>query len=398
MAKPTFIIKENSQKVKNHFRKVLTRDILKDICFRITGETEFICRFKDNAYSDKYFAAKKTNEGRLAILKYSGKTAYIFISLPDPKDVKKSGRNSWVESVGVLYNKYFLDDDTNKEIYYYFLGKKKVSTPYLNFQYRVFKTIGFNFLNDKETLGSEVQPFTTIEDVITLKTAVTKRSRNKKNNPTFLIQNGENKVQLYGKTFGAHKYETSMLCYVLATLNSPNDVELFEITDNGLTTLPGPSQKVISQFANIKICSTSITLEKKNFEKKDSLRSPVYILNLLESRGQKKCALCDCVVHQLIQGAHIWPVAKIKKREDLSFEEKFEYATDGNNGVWLCENHHKLFDANLMLIKADGDIDFIDSLSREELTYINKITENVKLPATYITSEFEFYLKNRYEI
>ena len=51
-----------------------------------------------------------------------------------------------------------------------------------------------------------------------------------------------------------------------------------------------------------------------------------------------------------------------------------------------------------MLIKADGDIDFIDSLSREELTYINKITENVKLPATYITSEFEFYLKNRYEI
>lgn len=143
---------------------------------------------------------------------------------------------------------------------------------------------------------------------------------------------------------------------------------------------------------------TSITLEKKNCEKKDSLRSPVYILNLLESRGQKKCALCDCVVHQLIQGAHIWPVAKIKKRADLSFEEKFEYATDGNNGVWLCENHHKLFDANLMLIKADGDIDFIDSLSREELNYINKITENMKLPATYITSEFEFYLKNRYEI
>ena len=58
MAKPTFIIKENSQKVKNHFRKVLTRDILKDICFRITGETEFICRFKDNAYSDKYLQLK----------------------------------------------------------------------------------------------------------------------------------------------------------------------------------------------------------------------------------------------------------------------------------------------------------------------------------------------------
>lgn len=68
-------------------------------------------------------------------------------------------------------------------------------------------------MNDKETLGSEVQPFTTIEDVITLKTAVTKRSRNKKNNPTFLIQNGENKVQLYGK----HLVRISMkpACYVM---------------------------------------------------------------------------------------------------------------------------------------------------------------------------------------
>lgn len=137
-----------------------------------------------------------------------------------------------MESVGVLYNKYCIDDDVNKEIYFYFLGKKNVSTPYLGFQYRVFKTIGFRFLNDKETLGNEIQPFTTVEDAITLKSVVAEGARNKKNNPTFVIQNEDNKVQIYGKTFGAHKYETSMLCYMLAKLNFPNDVELNKITEN----------------------------------------------------------------------------------------------------------------------------------------------------------------------
>ncbi len=396
--KPIFIIKENAQKTKGHFRSVLNRTVLRDICKRVTGRSDFICRFKLNDYGDKYYEKGKWNVGRLIILKWDNNVAYITLSMPDCEDSSKTGRNSAIESVGVLYNRFYMDKDENKKLFYYFIGKKGLATQYFQFHYRVFKTIGFVFLNDQEMIGTKVQAFTTVEDVITSKNAVTRRAKNKKNNPTFVTQNENSTVQIFGKTFGAHKYETSMLCYMLSKLNQPNKVELYEISDNGLSSLPKPSQAIIAQLANIELCNTSITLEKKAFDKKENLRSPIYTYNLFEKKGQKKCVLCGCVVPQLIQGAHIWPVASIKKRKDLTFDEKFEYATDGENGVWLCENHHKLFDTNLMVFSNEGNIRFLASFSPEEKEYVEKITESKKLPESYITTNYQFYIKNRYAI
>lgn len=220
-------------------------------------------------------------------------------------------------------------------------------------------------------MGGRVVPFTAAEDVITAKNIITKNSRNKTNNPTFITLDENSTVQIYGKTFGAHKYESSMLCYALAMTNKNATVELYEISDNGLSSLPQPSLDVISALGNIVICNTSITLEKKSLRKK-KVYVHQYIYNLLSVLGQKRCVLCGCMVQQLIQGAHIWPVANIKKRADLSFDEKFEHATSGNNGLWMCENHHKLFDTNLLKIDEKGSVDIVSSLKKEDLYYVEK--------------------------
>ena len=55
----------------------------------------------------------------------------------------------------------------------------------------------------------------------------------------------------------------------------------------------------------------------------------------------------ECKIDRIIQAAHIYPVASIRKRDDLEFEEKFKLAVDADNGMWLCENHHKLFDSGI---------------------------------------------------
>ena len=255
MSKPIFIIKKNSQKIQNHFKNILTREMFDEICEYITGTKDYICSFKDNSYGDEYFVQGRRNEGRMLILKYNGIVSYIALSMPD-NDGKKGGRNSAVESVGVLYNKFYADNNPNKKLYYYFVGKKGLSTPYLNFNYRIFKTIGFEFINDIEVLGGKIESFTTVEDVITAKNMITKNARNRTNNPTFIILDENSTVQIYGKTFGAHKYESSMLCYALAMISKNADVELYEISDNGLSSLPQPSQDVISSLGNINICNT----------------------------------------------------------------------------------------------------------------------------------------------
>lgn len=117
---------------------------------------------------------------------------------------------------------------------------------------------------------------------------------------------------------------------------------------------------------------------------------------MLNTLGQKKCSLCGCIVQQLIQGAHIWPVASIKKRADLTFDEKFEFATSGNNGLWMCENHHKLFDANLLMLKKTGEVELSSSLSIDEQSYIKKITEDTKLSPKLMSDDFELFIERRY--
>ena len=118
------------------------------------------------------------------------------------------------------------------------------------------------------------------------------------------------------------------------------------ICEEGLVQIPERSQQALDVVGNdrIKVIPTNITMEISDFNSNDSLRSHQYMYNLLSIRGAKKCAFCNCNLPEIIQGAHIWGVSQIKKTPGLSLGEKIRYATDGENGLWLCENHHKMLD------------------------------------------------------
>lgn len=74
---------------------------------------------------------------------------------------------------------------------------------------------------------------------------------------------------------------------------------------------------------------------------------------MLRIRGAKKCAWCNCNVPEIIEGAHICPVYKIKGEKSISNEDRRKAAVDGDNGIWLCRNHHRLFDSGIVTINED---------------------------------------------
>ena len=123
------------------------------------------------------------------------------------------------------------------------------------------------------------------------------------------------------------------------------------------------------------------------------MRSPRYLFNLLDRLGTKRCALCECEIPELIQGAHIWPVADIK-RQPLTLEQKLSYATDGHNGLWLCENHHKMFDENLIRILPSGRISY-HSAANKHILFMQKITTVDALDDEYMSDRFVEYLDRR---
>lgn len=376
---PHFIIKNNFQRRTEKYEDILTEDILTDVCFRITGTTEYTVEFDNVGY----------NIGRLAILEHQGAISYISFS-----EIEVASRNSSFQSFPSALLRYHQEENPNKGIFFYFLQNtgSNIETAYFIFMYRLMKTTGTVFLNENEHLNNPVFSFNSVPDIIAHRNL--NRGRNSGNNSSYLTINENNILQVYGKTYGASKYETTLLCLAISEITN-SKIELYEIKEGNLTMLPALAREVILGFGRIDIITSDLILERAEFEENDSLRSPTYIYNLLEKLGDKKCTLCDCEIPQIIQGAHIWPVASIKRRTNISAEQKLQYAIDGDNGLWLCNNHHKLFDINLLLINDDGRIKYKTNIRDIDELYINSVTITHQVREDILTPNFLQHLQNR---
>jgi hypothetical protein len=375
--KPHFIIKNNFQKRNEHYSDILTSDILKDICQLTTGCAEYTYEFLD-----------EVNVGRLVLLKYRGKIIYISLS-----EDSIEGRNSSFQSLPSAIVRYYLDKNKDKEMCFYFLPSKgNYDTPYFVFMYRLMMTAGVSFLNGNDTLLKKIHPFNSIQDMIA--TRDFNKSRNRSNNSTYITVSSSDVVQIYGKTYGASKKETTLLCIALSRI-STSKIELYEISEQNLTQLPKKDLMVIQSLGMVEIIPTDMTLERNEFEKENSLRSPRFTYNLLSKLGPKKCTFCSCEIPELIQGAHIWPVAYIKRQPGLSIESKIKYATDGDNGLWLCENHHKLLDNGLININMFGKVTYRSRLDAKSQDFIQLSTPIKQIAQIYMTKTLIEYIGRR---
>lgn len=390
---PHFVIKANLQKSKNtgvYFSDVVTPDVLTDVCYRITGQTVFTHEYVDNEYQDM-FLEKSYNKGRMAIMHYKDSVSYISFS-----ELEIGGRNSSVQSVPTAFNMYFSNPYPNKRLYYYFLNvSRNAETDYQILIYRLMNTIGFEFLNASESLLRRIHAFNSVEDIIFNRRI--NAGRNRSNNSTFITKGNKGKIEIYGKTYGANKYETSLICYALSSLWQPGQrIKLYEVLEGDLKELPEASLNVIKQMGNIDVVPTDMTLEKRIYEGKETnLRSPRYIYNLFNKLGNKHCALCNCEIPELIQGAHILPVAAIRRMHSVPIEKRMEYAMDGDNGLWLCENHHKMFDEGMITFDNQGGLLLRNDIDQRHMHFIDETTRYKVLPPEFLTDKFLWYLEQR---
>lgn len=382
-AKPHFTIKNRFQKLSEQkgifYKDILSKKILKDICKRITGSTDYSVQFDDDV-----------NEGRLATLEFKGSIYYISFSESD----SIQGRNYFFQSFPTALVKYHQETNPNKNIFFYFLASDgKIETSYFTFMYRLMKTAGTNFLNEDEHLTNPIVPFNSVADIIVQRDL--NRGKNRGNLSTYVTTDEDNILQIFGKTYGANKYETTLLCLAAHEITD-NPIELYEIQEGNLRKLPKEARDVIINLG-ITVITSDLIIErdKEAFKENDSLRSPTYILNLLKKLGDKKCSMCDCEVPQIIHGAHIYPVATIKKVTNINQDGKLKLAIDGDNGIWLCNNHHKLFDLNILYVASNGRLKQKRKIELKHEQYIKGITIARQLHTDILTPTFIDYLDKR---
>ncbi len=387
--KPTFKINRlGAQDRSPTYDTFLKKEILDDICYRI-------CETKD--YDTVW--VEERNKGRLITLETDDVINYINLS----QTGQIQGRNYQVQSIPTALS-IFLKEKTNNEkhslFWFYFLPfKGNNETDYMLFFYRVMITVGVEFLNPDFGLeNTQLLPYASVKDLINARNHL--RNVNPGNESTYITDEGDY-YHIYGKTFGANQKETTLLCFAISAITD-KPVKLFQIVDNESTEISEPDKEAISKYSKthgnkpIEILDDSYQFDNDMSDHvKDNLRSPQFIYNLLRKfNGEKKCVLCECKIDRIIQAAHIFPVAAIRKREDLDFDSKFRLAVDADNGIWLCENHHKLFDSGLIWFE-EGHLVISNKLDQEDSTFIKQITTIEQIEPQYINERMLAFFDNR---
>ena len=249
------------------------------------------------------------------------------------------------------------------------------------------------------------------------------------------------------KALGAQAYDSfiTMWClYYLAGREHKNIEFLFSperfgfhadgAADNVTSTLPGP---ILELFNRLGIEINNETSDEylqnkhseleifKTYKALNNLRNQTLFRNNIRAKGiPMKCAVCGCDIENILEAAHIWGVAQIKdengktinklisttKLKDLiddsednefkndPFYKKYVLANSGDNGIWLCKNHHKLFDDNKycfdsvlgkIIIKVGSEDEVIKSLNG------NVDIDNLYLDADILSVETKLFLAER---
>ena len=378
----TITYRPNAQKTPGLYDAILTDTVLKDICQRITGQNRYRVVRDLSSY----------NKGRLILVEYNEAIYYVSLS-----EINIEGRNSSLQSVPTAINLYYADIRPNKQLCYYFMPHNgNAFTDYHIFIYKLLMTAGVRFLNIEQYYHDKIRAYHNVDDLI-----IDRRDNqigNSSNNSSFVSKSTES-IQIYAKTYGASKYESTLLAIAVSRI-ADRPIELYNICEKDLKKLPQASIDTIKSLGNISLFYTTLFLDKHlhiDDSERTKLRSASYLYNLYCRLGYKKCALCSCEIPEIIQGAHIWGVSQISRCNHLDEEAKFSHAINGNNGLWLCQNHHKLFDSNIIMIDRNGIVRIKDGLVAKDIAFIRNTTFKNSLDDSMLTDEFRWYITKRNE-
>lgn len=340
------------------------------------------------------------------------------------------------------------------KLYFYLLDTKgKKSKSYVNslsniLVYRLLYTIGFEIININDI---DFSKWSQIESKFThlkyssfnkLVNDITFISRkNKRNKPSYIKsykdEEGEEKYVYTFKVLGANSYDAFLQIWALSILAKRENKKLeflfapeiynFRLGQSNVsmtTDFPGPIKRLLAVIGIDVIYDTSTEIRQQlnreiaQFEtakENKNLRNQEYFKNNLREKGLLvKCCLCGCEVDSILEAAHLWGVAEINSASDDMINEMFEIcnidydksiykddvffkkyllANSGDNGVWLCRNHHGLFDRNhfvfdenngSLIMQSDTDVnEYVDSTSTVKFLPSDILTEETKVFLKY---------------
>ncbi|MDI3348258.1 HNH endonuclease signature motif containing protein [Mycoplasmopsis arginini] len=247
------------------------------------------------------------------------------------------------------------------------------------------------------------------------------------------------------KALGAQSYDSCITMWTLDKLAKKENKNLeflltlehygFRKNDKNVkitNDLTKPVKELLSLIGvNIDYETDDEILQERNkmlsaFEKakkNNELRNQTLFRNNLRKKGiQTKCAICGCDIENILEAAHIWGISQIKDESgriinkvleidcmhdliDFSnpysndiFYKKYVLANSGDNGIWLCSNHHGMFDNNLFCFDSEYGKIIICHEDYEKIKQQLRIeNDDILLSDDILTEKTKVFLYKRVE-
>jgi len=294
-----------------------------------------------------------------------------------------------------------------------FAGVVHAVNDYQTFAYKICRTLSINIINYGQldwslNRANEVEAQTPFRSVKKMKDFRNKMVR-ANNKSSYIIENANDTI-LYGKTFGNNGFEIILMAAAAKAITR-GKVFLWQIKDTN--RLDGEDRNATPITAdNLELLKSlgiecfdelrDYTPNEEALVDGDARNQAEFMKNLMRKYGsdEKKCFLCNCNIQRLIIASHIHRVCDIN-RENITFMEKRAKAVSGDNGLWLCANHDKLFEYGLIYFDENGAMKVSDSgdLTEEQKEFVEGITipndpanNSVVIAEELLTEEMKHFL------
>ena len=363
--------------VPTHLLGDISKDEYKDIVNRSVGNVDFIVKEDFRGH----------NSGQYIKLKIADTIKYICLS----RKIASESRNAFILQNFPSAYQHYLEEKNPKKLFEYYIRDFSTShPPFAIFSYKLLLTGEIKILNLDKVRVSEnailfdyTTPFNDYKQMRTYRLSLSKR--NSSNNSTTFEEN-DDEISVYGKSYGANGRETTAICLALSRLVPGKNIKLYNVNETDKNHLADidPANRYILENIGIELNDDRMDFESNDEKVIAKRNTRLFHYNLLQKYKEKKCYLCGCDIEKVIQGAHIYSSTDIL-HSSLSEEEKTKQIVDADNGIWLCANHHLLFDYLLIYFK-ERYLYASDTLNKNQIEYIkNSITQgyflsNEKIP------------------
>lgn len=353
--------------------------------------------------TNEYEIRHVSRNGRAIIIESDIKKHYVIFSRRSAggDESNSSGRNSFLaQYIPTVLNLYVNDEATQeKNISVYLLDTGRFAkVSYIIDTYRMAKTLGFSILNEQDLNLGEIRPYSSVREWKNAKDD--RRTYNPANKSSYVIEDigddGVGEYNIFGKLYGANGKESAYIACVISKIAQGENkrVNFFQVKEHGTDRASVSDKNVIEYFG----CSITDEIYDYNAEdlpiitRNTSRDQAKFKLNLLHKYGQKKCYLCGCDIEQSIIASHIHRITDID-RSELSQNEKYLQATDADNGFWLCANHDKFFEYNILTFNLNGLLTINSSLETHQIDFIRSITNRGSIEQIHFTQKLLQYLR-----